>query len=214
MRTAEELSDKLSEERIWRVKEITAVSSLAGRPNLPPVEAAFYCRAGSALFYAHWEGFVKRAATHYLKYVAFQRIKISEMSNFVLCLFMQQTLGAGGVPSAAQLLKLSRILRLQPDMRPKISWKNIIQTESNLSSTVLRKIISQIGLDYSVFATRSAKIDALILYHRNAVVHGEKGEVTVDTLSEMRIEVIALITLFRDLIENAVATRAYIQTDC
>jgi len=209
MRTAEELSDKLSDERIWRVKEITAISNLASRPNLPPVEAEFYCRAGSALFYAHWEGFVKRAATHYLKYVAFQRVKISEMADFVMCLFMQQNLG--GAPSAAQLLKLSQRLQFQQELRPKLIWKNIIQTDSNLSSNVLRKIVAQLGLDYSLLATKSMKIDGLILYHRNAIAHGEKGEVDLDTLNEMRTEAISLITLFRDMIENAVVTKAHLR---
>jgi hypothetical protein len=188
MRTAEELSDRLSEERIWRVKEITAVSSLASRRNLPLVETEFYCRAGSALFYAHWEGFVKRSATHYLKYVAFQRIKIAEMSDFVMCLFMRQSLGLVGV-----------------------NWKNVIDTEFNLSSKALNRITAQLGLDYSLFATKAVIIDGLVVKHRNAIAHGEKGEVDLNMLNEIAEQVIGLITLFRDMIENAVITKAHMR---
>ncbi len=211
MRTAEELTDKLSEERIWRVKEITAVSNLASRRNLPTVEVEFYCRAGSALFYAHWEGFVKRAAVCYLKYVAFQRIKISEMSDFVMCLYMQQSLGAGATLSRAQLLRVSHQLQSDGGFRPKLNWKNIVETDSNLSSSVLRRIMAQLGLDYSLFVTKAMMIDSIIVKHRNAIAHGEKGEVDLDTLHEIGSQVIGLITLFRDLIENAVITKAHMR---
>ena len=211
MRTAEELTDKLSEERIWRVKEITAVSSLANRRNLSIVEVEFCCRAGSALFYAHWEGFVKRAALHYLKYVAFQRVKICEMSDFVMCLFMRQNLGAGTTLLPVQLLRVSRQLQSDRDFRPKLNWKNIVETESNLSSGVLKRIMAQIGLDYSLFATKAMMIDGVIVKHRNAIAHGEKGEVDLDMLHEIGSQVTGLITLFRDLIENAVITKAHMR---
>lgn len=212
MRTAEELSDRLSEERIWRVKEITAVSNLAGRRNLPPVEVEFYCRAGSALFYAHWEGFVKRAATYYLKYVAFQRVKVSEMSDFVMCLFMRQSLELSGVHSTAQLLKIGHQLQSQQDFRPKLNWKNVIKAEDNLSSNVLKRIMVQLGLDHSQFTTKSMMIDSIILKHRNAIAHGEKGEVDIDILREIGTQVIGMIALFRDLIENAVITKAHMKS--
>lgn len=212
MRTAEELSDRLSDERIWRVKEITAVSNLASRRNLSPVETEFYCRAGSALFYAHWEGFVKRSATHYLKYLSFQRVKIGEMSDFVMCLFMRQSLGSVGISTSAQLLKVSQQLQFQQQFRPKLNWKNVIETEFNLSSKVLNRIAGQLGLDYSLFATKAVIIDGLVLKHRNAIAHGEKGEVDLNMLNDIGEQVISLITLFRDLIENAVATKAHART--
>lgn len=211
MRTAEELTDKLSEERIWRLKEITVVTNLASRRSLPVVEVEFYCRAGSALFYAHWEGFVKRAAVYYLKYVAFQRIKISEMSDFVICLFMRQSLGAGATLLPAHLLRVSRQLKSDDGFRPKLNWKNIIETESNLSSDVLKRIMAQLGLDYSLFAAKAMMIDSVIVKHRNAIAHGEKGEVDLDMLHEIGFQVIGLITLFRDLIENAVITKAHMR---
>lgn len=212
MHNAEELSDRLSEERIWRVKEITVVSGLAGRRNLSPVETEFYCRAGAALFYAHWEGFVKRAATHYLKYVAFQRIKIAEMSDFVMCLFMRQSLGTVGPSTSAQLLKISQQLQTHQEFRPKLNWKNVIETDSNLSSKVLSRISTQLGLDYSLFATKAIIIDSLVVKHRNAIAHGEKGEVDLNILGDIAEQVIGLITLFRDVIENAVITKAHLRT--
>lgn len=67
-RSLEELSDALSADRAWRLKEISSVLKLAQDPKLGVVEGEFYCRGGAALFYAHWEGFIKRAATTFLQY--------------------------------------------------------------------------------------------------------------------------------------------------
>lgn len=200
MRTREELADRLGEERIWRVKEITAVKTLAARPSLAGVERDFYCRAGSALFYAHWEGFVKRAATYYLKFVAMQRLRVDEMADFVTCWYMKQSLTPD--PRSDHLLKLGHTLSGQPEMRPKLSWKGLIRTDSNLSSVVLKRITEQLGLDYNLFATKAAFIDGVMLKHRNAIAHGEKGEVDAQTLEEIGTQVTALITTFRDAIEN------------
>jgi len=209
MRTAEELTDKLSEERIWRVKEISTVSNLASRSRMSPVETDFYCRAGSALFYAHWEGFVKRAATHYLKYISYQRISLDEMADFVMCLYMRQNLGEANSSSPAQIIKVTQQLQDSARYNPKLNWKNVIDTQSNLSSNVLKKIMLQLGFDYSFYATRAAIIDGKIVKHRNAVAHGEKGEVDLAILQEIGFEVISLITLFKDLIENSVTLKSY-----
>jgi len=210
MRTSEELTDRLGEERIWRLKEITAVSTLASRGNLPAVEAEFYCRAGAAIFYAHWEGYVKRAATYYLKFLSMQRLSISEMQDFVLCLYMRQKLGSAGQIRSDQLIELSNKLRDDQDYRPKIQWKDRVFTESNLSSSVLRKICDQLGFDYTnIFSSQEDSIDSLILKHRNAIAHGDKGEVDVNTLQLMATSVTALITSFRDAIENAATLRSF-----
>jgi hypothetical protein len=209
MRTTEELIDKLSEERIWRIKEITTVTSLAFRQNLKPVEVEFYCRAGTALMYAHWEGFVKRAAVYYLKHVAYQRMQISEMADFVLALYMNQSIRGEGQTSAAQISALGERLLRNQEYKPKLKWDDVISTNSNLSSSALRKILGQIGLDHKLFELKFKVIDGTIVKHRNAIAHGEKGDVDLSTLEQISAEVVSLISLFRDMLENAAVLKSY-----
>lgn len=206
MRSAEDLIDRISEERIWRVKEIIIVTGLSSRRGISPIETEFYCRAGATLFYAHWEGFVKRAATYYVRHISMQRIKICEMADFVLEIYMAQILRKS---DARVKSDLGKRLIFRNEERPKLDWKNVVATDSNLSSVVFRRIIDQLGLDANTLAVRDKKIDHLILKTRNEISHGEKGTIDVKMLEELSQETRALISTFGDAIENAAVLRSY-----
>ena len=49
-------------------------------------------RAGIALLYAHWEGFIKNAAEHYLQYVALKKLTYQELNCGFVALAMKQRL--------------------------------------------------------------------------------------------------------------------------
>jgi hypothetical protein len=207
MRSLEELSDSLSADRGWRLKEISSVVKLAHSAK-SPVEAAFYCRGGAALFYAHWEGYAKRAAQAYLMYIAYQRPALNEMADFLLVKVVQEKLPKSSERQAA--LRLARLFLDNPTQKPKLSFKNAVDTESNLSSKVLVKILDQIGVPRTNFETRLNAIDAKLLAVRNPIAHGAKGEVEVTDLSEAGELVIALCGLLKDEIENAALRKSYL----
>ena len=151
MRSLEELSDALARERGWRLKEISSVLKLSRSHNLGAIEKEFYCRGGAALFYAHWEGYVKRAAKNYLAYIAFQRPKISEMADFLIVQFLQQRIGT--LSEAGKVLEVANLMLRHPDGAPKLNFKKGVDTESNLSSTVLLKILLTLGIPSANFQT-------------------------------------------------------------
>jgi hypothetical protein len=210
MRHVEELSDHLARERIWRVREIRALVALASRSALSTQEKEIYCRADVTLMYAHWEGFVKRASVHYLKHISFQRIRLDEMADFVLTIYVNQSVSRSGDRLSAA--KMANILIRQHGLRPKLGWKKVISTESNLSSVVLSSIITVLGLEKSLFETKYKFLDSTLLKERNAIAHGEKGDLDVQDLEEMSIHVIALLTTFRDAIENCAVLRSYVRS--
>src|ERR1700754_930096 len=78
MRTLEDLQDALDHELAWRRVEIQAVRSVGRR--LQAVAQDAVCRAGVAMLYAHWEGYVRAALAAYLSYVARRRLKYRELS--------------------------------------------------------------------------------------------------------------------------------------
>jgi len=208
MRTTSELNDSLSRERIWRIRECSSILDLAGRSTSVTVQHGIYLRAGAVLYYSHWEGFVKRAATYYLKHVALQRISLAQMCPSILRLFMKQQL----LPTATveKWEKLGDRLLNDPTYAPKLSHKAQIDTASNLSSHVFGTICSTIGMSSSNFTHYYAEIDSLLLKNRNSVAHGEQNpEFYLADLEKSKELVIALITLFKDEIENLAALRSY-----
>lgn len=208
MRTILELNEYLSRERAWRVKEIDTVLKLASRAGPITVEREYYCRSGSAIFYAHWEGFAKRSAEAYLKFLAWQRVPISSAADFLLCLYATEKLKVG---SPEMLRDFSRRLLDSPTSQIKISHKKHIDTMSNLSSTVYKGICNKIGVSFAPVETKLPLLDTLVLRNRNPIAHGSKGDVDLETLEKIGTLIIVLSASLKDEIENAANTKSYLR---
>ena len=70
IRTTEELLGKLDEALSWRKKELIDYKLITER-NKGSLLQKPLTRAGIALVYAHWEGFIKEASGFYLSYLSF-----------------------------------------------------------------------------------------------------------------------------------------------
>jgi hypothetical protein len=90
-----------------------------------------------------------------------------------------------------------------------IPYKDSVNTESNLSSKVLRNILAILGLDYSVYSTKEKLIDEKLVWSRNSIAHGEYLMVDVATYLELHEQIFALMTTLRNQIDNAATLRQY-----
>lgn len=211
IRTREELDRALSDDLIWRRRELTDLRSLA-QGEVPTLRSNVIRRAGIALLYAHWEGFVKKSSHYYLEYVSAQRLKYSELApNFVALAIKAryEQLRTSKKLSAANEIAAFYCGGL--DRASNVPYKNAIETESNLSSVVLQDILLALGLDFDGFKVRSNFIDVNMVNRRNHVAHGEYLEVTLDEYLEFHDEVIALIVMFKSEIENAIVLKRYLR---
>jgi len=93
--------------------------------------------------------------------------------------------------------------------RARVPYKNIINTESNLSTTVLKEITWCLGIDYSIFSSKEKLIDLRLVGRRNHVAHGQQLMVDNSDFAEMADEVMALMNTFRNLLENSAVTGQY-----
>ena len=84
-----------------------------------------------------------------------------------------------------------------------------MDTQSNLSTTVLKEIMWCLGLDYELYASKEKLIDLKLVGRRNHVAHGESIEIDTDDFIEMVDEVIGLMSTFKNLVENSCITEAY-----
>lgn len=210
IRTTSQLIDKIAEELIWRRKELTDLRALVQQFRSEPLRSRVLIRGAVALLYAHWEGFVKAAASYYLEYVASTRLPYRRLTaNFVGLTLRAKFSELGSSEKISSANALADFFCTGLDQQASVPYKKVIDTKSNLSSTVLQDIVAALGLDASQFSTRLKFIDSNLVNPRNHIAHGEATGLTVDEYMELHDEVIALIETFRTEIENASVLRRY-----
>lgn len=67
IRTLGQLQDALDSEMSWRLKEIADLKSNV--KSTSGLARSTLIRAGTALLYAHWEGFIKAASSAYVLFL-------------------------------------------------------------------------------------------------------------------------------------------------
>ena len=209
IRTFEILSDYLSRDLGWRKKELTDIRQLTQlAANIS--RRRVLTRCGIALLYAHFEGFTKQAGQAYLEYVAVQRLSNDQIARNFLAMSLSHLMS----PVAARRKPSSyeRVVELFLDegaKRAHIPYKTAVDTESNLSSKVLREIVFTLGLDYSPFESKEKLVDIRLLARRNHIAHGERLDLDETDYDELHVSIIDILNCLRNQIENAAARRTF-----
>jgi hypothetical protein len=209
LRTVLELQDYLDHELAWRVKEIdytkTAIQRASGNAQ------SAIARAGLALLYAHWEGFVKGSSEALLNFVLQKRFKYRQLRP---C-FIAHGLAAHLDVLAASHKHHVRFETVQfviekLDEQATFPWKDVIRTQGNLSSEVFRSVVAAIAIDPARYESRYNWIDKVLLARRNRIAHGERMEFSASEFPSLADETLTLLRWFKTDIENSVATKAYL----
>ncbi|NJM19986.1 MAG: hypothetical protein HC836_17050 [Richelia sp. RM2_1_2] len=210
LRTAEQLSDKLSNELAWRKKELSEVKSLVETKFSLSKHNALI-RSGICLIYAHWEGFVKLAANSYLEYVRLQKLDYKDLANNFLALAMKERLNQAKETNKPSLyIPVCDFFLNELDQRCELP-KDVISTASNLSSEILKEITHSLGIDFSPYSTKSILIDTKLLKTRNEIAHGEYSIFDKEEYIELHAEIITMLDIFRNQIENAAINKDYMR---
>jgi MAE_28990/MAE_18760-like HEPN len=210
VRTPSDVNDALAGELIWRKKEITAIRFLIESTLSNPDRKSALLRSGVALLYAHWEGFVKAGTRVYLEFLQFQKLPFDSLThNFVAIGTRGRLRAAGAANKISPYIELIRFLRTQLEDRSQMPFKEGLSTRSNLSSEVLREILTCLGLDFSPYQTKAVLIDEKLLRARNTIAHGEFLQIEFTDFAELQSEVLSLIELFRNQVDNAVSTSKF-----
>lgn len=210
IRTLEQLSDSLAKDLVWRKKELANLRSLIDNSSISSSQERVLLRSGITILYAHWEGFIKTAASNYLEYVAMQRLRYDELSSNFVALALKTKLNQVNETSKATIFtEAIEFIRTELNKRSLVPYKDIVQTGSNLSSSVLKEITCVLGLDYSFYETKQILIDSKLLAKRNYVAHGEYIRLDKEDYLQLHSQVINMMDTFRNQIDNCATIESY-----
>lgn len=208
--TADNLCQLVSQDRTWRIKELSDLRTLVERADKQ--NKTVLLRALVGLCYAHWEGYVKCAAKLYLEHISLRKHKYE--------LLDQQFLRNHFLPRLDALSKSKVGLEEKCDLIDKIlkSYEiefrkvneDLIYTE-NLKSSVVADICRVCGLDPSYYLSQSEFIDVFLLKRRNSIAHGEDTFVAAEDMPRLIDSTIGLMRAFGDSIENAAVLKTYLK---
>lgn len=210
IRTTEQLYDFTTSELAWRKMELFSLHSMTFAAGLAPNKKNVLLRSTITLIYAHWEGFVKSCSTAYLEFVANQRLMNYELApNFLAIAIRPILMSAFQSRKANDHIKVVNFFLNDLPSQSSVSYKDVIDTKSNLSTVVLRNIITSLGFDYSLYETKEKLLDEKLLKTRNHIAHGEYIEITASEVNQIQNECIILMETFKNQIDNAVSLQSY-----
>lgn len=209
LRTASAAQDKIDAEFAWRLKEIadlklqTSLSLGDRRKTL--------IRSGVPLLYAHWEGFVKASAQHFINFVSNQSITYRELAPcFVVRSLRGHIDGLSGHGRYAQTIAGVRHLLTALDQPSQLSANSPVATFSNLNSERFVELALSIGVDVAPYSAKWNLIDVSLLKRRNVIAHGEYLDIDHGAFIELCDDVIPLLRQFKNDLENAITLKTYL----
>jgi hypothetical protein len=209
IRTTEELIDRIADDLVWRRKELSDLRALVQESN-GQLRSRVVIRSAVALLYAHWEGFVKKASSYYLEFVASHRLPYRRLApNFVGLTLRARFFELSVSEKVSGGNALADFFCTALDRQSNVPYRNVIDTKSNLSSKVLLDILAALGLDREQFSTRLNFIDSNLVNPRNHIAHGEDLVVSVTEYLDLHDDVISLIETFRNEVENSSVLRKF-----
>lgn len=203
IKTQENLTDFLNKELSWRKKELfTLFDNVKKNSGSKFQDTAL--RAGIVLLYAHWEGFIKCASEAYLEYVISKRLKYKDLDFCFVAIAAKQKIYEFNQTNKSTIHKqFVEFLLCEQNNKAIINKENIIKTQSNLNSDILKEMMTSIGLDYTEYETKSNLIDEQLLKHRNDVAHGQRIGFDLKDYLTLHEEVKKMLEKFKTDIENA-----------
>lgn len=210
IRTVEQLELAIAGDVAWRKKELSEIKTIVQSNQTSSIRRRALISGGIALLYAHWEGFVKNTSQKYLEYVLSRRLTYRQLSSNFVAIAMKSSLNQVAQSGKASVfIPVCDFLMYNLDQRCRFSSDNLINTKSNLNSSVLKEIMLSLGLDYSFFETKEKFIDIHLVECRNIIAHGNYLLVEKDDFLDRFDRVLIMLEYYRNQIENAAINEQY-----
>ena len=204
------LNQFLDRQLYWRKRELTTLKF-----SCENADENFHntiLRASLCMLYAHWEGFIKEAATGYVRHVARQGLKFRDVTPNLVALGLKTEIQSAGRSNLATLQTnlTQKIMGTQEDdFAP--AWDSAIDTQSNLDSKVLREVLCVVGVRGDEYLSKGLAIDERLVKNRNSIAHGRGVSITQEDYNELHDMVVSMLDRFRNDLERAAETGSYLR---
>ena len=208
IRSLIQLIEFLNDDLAWRKRELTTVNFMLERSRQH--QRGPLLRAAVCLLYAHWEGFVKTAATGYISFVATRGLRYRDLTSNFVALGLRPEIREAG-QSNRPSVHTSMVERLLSDLsdNAELDWRNSVNTRSNLNADTLREVLALLGLNNVNYLSKGQLLNEKLLANRNRVAHGERVEIDPSDYDLLHNEIIQLADWFSTDVQNAAATGQY-----
>lgn len=210
IRHQEQLYDELTKDISWRKKELASIRTLLSKNKNLSKDTVL--RAGIALTYAHFEGFIKQAASIYLNYLSYARLKLSDAVPSVIAMELKAQLSSAvNTKNIEELIKVVNLLQNKPDERCSNLLNYKIETDANLNFTRLKNIAIALNLGYESYEPLEKMIDENLLATRNVIAHGAYLTIDEAGFLDLQGKILNIMEQFMNSITQAVATKSYMK---
>lgn len=207
IRTLAQLQEALDAEMGWRIKEISAFK-LATKTD--GINRNAFIRAGVALVYSHWEGFIKAASEAYLNFVDNQGHMYRDLKSCFAVFGLKGKLALlGDSRQAKSSIEAFDFVLSELGKRARMSMSSAIDTESNLTSKVFANIASSLDIATVGYETKYNLIDESLVQRRNKIAHGEYLDLKVDDFRTLADEVLQMMRNYKTDLQNAASMATY-----
>jgi MAE_28990/MAE_18760-like HEPN len=207
IRTVTQLQEALDAEMSWRIKEISAFK-LATKTK--EGNRKVFVRAGVALVYAHWEGFIKAASEAYLNFVDNQGHLYRDLKSCFAVFGLKGKLALLiDSRQAKPNIEAFDFVLGELDKPARMRMSNAIDTESNLTSKVFANIASSLDIATTAYETKFNLIDESLVRRRNKVAHGDYLDLEADDFRSLADNVLQLMRDYKTDLQNAASMATY-----
>lgn len=204
LRTLEHFEGAIDRDMSWRRHEL--VNLKAAVRSSRSAHTGMMVRAGIALLYAHFEGFVGNGCRAYVEFVGNKGLTHRQLAPCLVGIALKTRMNSMADSISAQgHLEFAEFVLTEMDNKARLA-PTVVSTRSNLSSTVLKDLAIRVGLDYRAFELREKLVDESLLRRRNNVAHGEYLDLDSDLYVALHDDVMQLIDDIR--VELLVAARS------
>lgn len=210
-RTESDLSAQLDSDLTTRLRELSDLKRAIR--DAEPTSRTVLLKALVALAYAHWEGFVKYAATKYFEYISIRKLPYSTLSKqFYANSFLARMASfSTSKPSVrARIDFVDEVLSASAQRFSHIN-PDLINTGSNLKFDILKDICLVCDIDAKAFETHETFIDIILLKRRNSIAHGDDATVGIDEIDTLVDSTVELMRTFKNELENKIYTKSYLR---
>lgn len=207
--TDSDFSDQITRDRSWRLKEISDLKEAVTKADSSLRRVLL--RALVAICYAHWEGYIRFAATKYMEFIALRKFQYKELDRQFLRNYFLPRLAALSTSKSGMVQRCELVddILESSDRRFARVNEEIVSTRSNLNFEIFSSICLVCSVPTKPFEDKEAFVDVLLLKRRNAIAHGEETFLEIEDLDEITNETIALMRAFGDALENHVYLKDY-----